>query len=185
MQTSSRGYDPSTGITLPPNELDALLLAAGAEQTPANSFVPVGMRSSGALKITLVATEQVIDEFFTDCKEEAAGRMCTFLSRVVDTSSHVRIELGSQAAMATLHPNGHSYNTCFMDRALCSVTQEPPSVVTYAPDALHTWAQSVARMFLNLQVNRLSVKHLQDLWLQRQASFGRQVQMTPLCTTAV
>lgn len=163
-------WDPSTGQSVGAADLADLLAAAGA--VPAISPTPETPRAD-ALRIDLLMTAPltgqaaVADTFVTSDINVASDRMCSFLSRVVDGSSHVRIQIGALAAMVCLHHDGHCFQTTWMHRGLAHRMEQGPAQIVYLPEQLPMWVQSVCRAFQSMVWNGLKVQQLEDLARQR------------------
>lgn len=171
MSSADTAWDPSTGETVAASDFAELLAAAGAVPTVAPTPQVVG---ADALRIDLILTahdtgqSNVVDTFITSDINMASDRMCSFLSRIVDCSSQVRIQIGALAAMICLHQNRHSYLTAWMHRGLAHRSDTPPATVVYSPAQLPMWTQAVCRAFQSMVSNGAKVEQLQELARRRE-----------------
>lgn len=164
-------WNPQTGESVGAADLAELLAAAGA--TPAVPETPETLQAD-ALRIDLIMTapisnqSEVVDTFVTSDISVASDRMCSFLSRIVDSSFQVRIQIGALAAVICLHHDGHCFETAWMHRGLAHIAQEGPAMIVYLPEQLPLWVQCVCRAFQSMAWNGLKVQELEKLARQRE-----------------
>lgn len=169
-------WDPSTGRSVTQDELSALLSAAGG-----SAFMPAPASANpDAVCIKLVfAGEQTVDEFYTVDIHAAASRVCSFLSMISDTSSHVVMQQGELAAMVCLHSNLRSYATSWMARGLASATKTAPGMVTFPPDQISQWAVRMCTMFYSHRAIQHASENLKNIGRARLTTTTDQVPETP------
>lgn len=169
MSSTGAAWNPSTGQSVAAQDLTELLAAAGASLADA----PEPPRAD-AIHIDLIMTAQdtrsdrVVDTFVTSEIGIASDRMCSFLSRIADYSSHVRMQVGALAAMVCLHHDGHCFQTTWMHRGLAHRSSLPPAQIVYLPEQLPMWVQSVCRAFQSTATIGVQVQQLVDLARQRE-----------------
>jgi hypothetical protein len=179
-RAASAAWDPSTGKSVDDAELAALIVAAGA--SPLAAAIPEPPRAD-ALHIDLVVSDGstgqllVADTFVTTDVRVASDRICTFLSRVVDGTSQVRIRIDALSAIVCLHPSGRAFQTVWMHCGLAHRAQTMPACIVYAPEQLPAWTQSVCSAFQDWGRNSEAVQRLATLARQREqaAQAGAQV----------
>ncbi len=170
VETSPAGaaWDPATGHSVGEDELAALLTAAGA--TPA---APAIQPRVDALRIDLIVVRPdtgetaIADTFVTTEIDVASDRMCTFLSRVVDANSSVKIHIGALSAIICLHPSGRAFQAVWMHCGLAYRTQTEPVCIVYSAEQLPGWTHSVCRAFQGMIRNSAALKQLENTALQR------------------
>lgn len=171
-------WDPSTGQTIQNHELAALLAAAGA--APQNDCVqsaPVG--DVLTVKLQKDGCGTLLDQFFTNDKQEATSRICSLLERVTDQSTKVVVECGPMSAVVGLHPNGHCYWACFIHRGIF----DTPATIVYSPCQIAEWSLRVATTFLGVAVNERNCRLILELGERRRIANGgidQEVPPTPV-----
>lgn len=181
-------WDPTTGQTIQSHELSALLVAAGAaaaNKLPSSNDPEKWARSGDTLAVKLenAHSRTLLDHFYTQDKQEATSRICSFLARLGDQSTRVVVECGAMSAVVALHPNGHCYSTCFVHRGLCSAHQQQPATVVYSSCQMAEWSLRVATAFLGVALNDRRCRSIMDLGEQRRRAaggIGHEVPPTPL-----
>lgn len=169
--STGAAWDPSTGQSVDASDLAELLAAAGA--VPSVAPTPETPRAD-ALRIDLIMTARdtghanVVDTFVTSEVGIACDRMCSFLSRIEDGTSHVRIQAGALAAMVCLHHDCHSFQTTWMHRGLAHQSNQSPAQIIYLPEQLPVWAESVCKAFQSTALLGIKVQQLEQLARQRE-----------------
>lgn len=168
----SAAWDPATGKSVTTADLDELLAAAGVAPAVAQT---TDTPRADALHIDLIVlggahgSSTIADSFVTSDVGIAADRMCTFLSRVVDTTSQVRISTGALSAIVCLHPSGTAFETSWMHRGLAHRAQTPPAIILYSAKQLPIWIQSVCRAFQGVIWNATALQQLEEVARNREA----------------
>lgn len=181
-------WDPATGQTIQSHELAALLSAAGAApvrraQNDTAQSPPAG--DVLAVRLQLTPDGTLLDEFFTQDKQEATSRICSFLERLTDQSTRVVVECGPMSAVVGLHLNGHCYYACFVHRGILQASGGPRSIadtpthVVYSPCQIAEWSLRVSTVFLGVAVNERRCRLIVALGEQRRIANGGIDQEVP------
>lgn len=185
-------WDPATGQTIRSNELAALLTAAGAApQNRAQTDRAHDTLAGDALAVKLQFTPDgtLLDEFFTQDKQEATSRICSFLERLTDQSTRVVVECGPMSAVVGLHLNGHCYYACFVHRGILQAAPAPRSIadtpthVVYSPCQIAEWSLRVVTAFLGVAANERLCRSIVALGERRRIANGgidQEVPPTPV-----